>query len=172
MRWLGIAALTCFAIHATYHLLSGRAPDLLWGCHVATVLVGLGALLERPVPVAVGVLWLCFGNPLWALDVTTGGEFLPTSLFTHVGGFVIGLLALRTLRFPARSWLYAAAGYLVLLGATRLLTPRASNVNLAFAVAPGWERTFPSYPAYLLLLMTAGTATFFVVSLVLRKVYA
>ena len=171
-RVIGVLALVCFASHAGHHLLSGRAPDVMWGCHIATLLIGIGALLGRAEPVAMGVLWLCFGNPLWVLDISSGGEFLPTSLFTHVGGLLLGLWALKRLRFPAHAWLFATGGYLVLLGLTRLLTPRSSNVNLAFAVEPGWEKTFPSYPQYLALLVAAGAATFFVVGLLLRKVYA
>jgi len=169
-RWLGLAALGCFAVHASYHVLAGRWPDVLWGCHIATLLVGIGALLERAEPVAVGVLWLCFGNPLWILDVSTGGELLPTSLFTHVGGLVIGLLLLKRLGLPPHAWLHATLGFLGLLLLTRLLTPRAANVNLAFAVEHGWEKTFPSYPVYLLLLVAAGTATFALAQLGLRKV--
>jgi hypothetical protein len=169
---LGVLALLCFAIHAGVHVLSGRWPDIFWGCTTATLLVGIGALIGRAEPVAMGVLWLCFGNPLWVLDITTGGEFLPTSLFTHVGGLLLGLLTLRRLGVPREAWLHATLGYLGLLGLTRLATPRASNVNLAFAVAPGWEKTFPSHPLYLLLLVTAGTATFAIVQLGLRRLFA
>jgi len=172
MRWLGVLALACFAVHASFHVLSGRAPDVLWACHIATLLIGIGALVGRAEPIAVGVLWLCFGNPLWVLDVATGGEFFPTSLFTHVGGLLLGLVALKRLGFPHRAWLHATASFLGLLGLTRLLTPRSENVNLAFSVASGWEKTFPSYPLYLLLMMAAGTTTFFVAELGLRKVLA
>lgn len=168
-RWLGVAALVCFAIHASYHLLAGRWPDVLWGCHIATLLVGIGALLERAEPVAIGVLWLCFGNPMWILDISTGGELLPTSPFTHVGGLVIGLWVLKRLGVPRRAWLHATAAFLGLLLLSRLVTPRASNVNLAFAVAGGWEKTFPSYPLYLLLMIAAGIATFAAAELGLRK---
>lgn len=169
-RWLGIAALVCFAIHAGYHLHAGRWPDVLWGCHIATLLVGIGALLERAEPVAVGVLWLCFGNPMWILDISTGGEFLPTSLFTHMGGLVIGLFVLKRLGVPRRAWLHATLGFLGLLLVSHLLTPRASNVNLAFAVAGGWEKAFPSYSFYLLLMISAGIATFAAAEFGLRKV--
>ncbi len=169
-RWLGIAALVCFAVHASYHLLARRWPDVLWGCHIAALLVGVGALLGRAELVAIGVLWLCFGNPMWILDITTGGEFLPTSVFTHVGGLVIGLVALNRLGVPRHAWLYATAAFLGLLLLTRLVTPRGSNVNLAFAVAGGWEKTFPSYSSYLLLMIAAGTATFAAAELGLRKV--
>ncbi len=172
MRWLGSLALACYAVHAGFHGYHGRFADALWGCHVASLLIAAGAFSERPTPVAIGVLWLCFGNPLWILDLSTGGELLPTSVFTHVGGFIIGVLLLKRLGVPRHAWWQAALAFLGLLGVTRLLTPRASNVNLAFAVAPGWERTFPSYPVYLLLMVSAGAVTFFAAELGLRKVLA
>jgi len=172
MRWLGAAALACYAIHAGLHLYRGRFADALWGCHVASLLIAAGAFSERATPAAIGVLWLCFGNPIWILDLASGGEFLPTSFFTHGGGFIIGILVLKRLGVPRHAWWKASLSFLALLGVTRLLTPRAANVNLAFAVAPGWEKTFPSYPLYLLLLVTAGAVTFFAAELGLRRVLA
>ena len=172
MRALGIAALLCYAVHCGVHLYRGRFADSLWGCHVARVLIAAGALSARATLAAIGVLWLCFGNPIWILDVATGGELLPTSLFTHVGGFIIGILVLKRLGVPRNAWWKATLAFLGLLGVTRLLTPRAANVNLAFAVASGWETTFPSYPIYILLLVSAGAVTFFAAELGLRKVLA
>jgi hypothetical protein len=170
MRWLGASAIACYAVHAGFHLYHGRPADALWGCHVASLLIAASAFSGRALPAAIGVLWLCFGNPMWLLDVTTGGELLPTSLLTHVGGFIIGILVLKRLGFPRDAWWKATLAFLGLLGFTRLVTPPAANVNLAFSVASGWERTFPSYPLYLLLLVSAGAATFFTAELGLRKV--
>lgn len=167
---IGVSALLCYAIHAGSHVLAGRPEEALWACHVATLLVGVGALLENSSVVAVGVLWLAFGNPLWILDLLTGGEFLPTSPLTHVGGLLLGLLALRRLPPAGAIWWKAVLAFAALLVVTRLLTPASANVNLAFAVASGWERIFPSYPLYLSLLLVAGAATFFVTELGLRRV--
>jgi len=169
MLWLGLGALACYAIHAGSHVLAGRPADTLWACHVATLLVGVGALVESATVIAIGVLWLAFGNPLWALDLSTGGEFLPTSPLTHVGGFALGCLALKRLGVPKAAWWKAALAFVALLGLTRALTPRSANVNLAFAVAPGWERTFPAYPPYLAMLLGIGTAVFFVAEIALRR---
>ncbi|MFZ5892513.1 MAG: hypothetical protein ACOY0T_15745 [Myxococcota bacterium] len=169
MLWLGLGALFCYAIHAGSHVLAGRPAEVLWACHVASVLIGVGALAGNATLVAIGVLWLAFGNPLWVLDLSTGGEFLPTSPFTHIGGFVLGCFALRRLGFPESAWWKAVLAFVLLLLLTRLLTPPRANVNLAFAVASGWERTFTSYPLYLSMLVLAGAATFFVAELGLRR---
>jgi hypothetical protein len=73
---------------------------------------------------------------------------------------------------PDHAWVFATLGYVVLIGLTRLCTPRAANVNLAFSVASGWEKTFHSYPKYFALLVAAATATFFVAEIGLRKALA
>jgi hypothetical protein len=166
---LGVLGLLCYGIHAGFHVARGHAVDALWACHVATLLSAAGAFTQRARLAAVAVLWLAFGNAVWLVDLSTGGEFFPTSLLTHVGGLAIGLLVLRRLGWPASSWWPAALGFLALLLLTRLLTPRADNVNLAFSVSPGWEALFPSYPVYLALLVGAGALTFFVAELGLRR---
>jgi hypothetical protein len=66
--------------------------------------------------------------------------------------------------------LHATLAFLGLLLLSRLVTPRAANVNLAFAVAGGWEKAFPSYSSYLLLMISAGIATFAAAEFGLRKV--
>ena len=170
MRALGFVALACYVIHAGSHVLAGRPAEVLWACHVATLLIGIGALRRNATLVSIGVLWLAFGDPLWVLDLLTGGEFLLTSPLTHVGGLVIGYIALTRLGLPKHAWHSAVLAFGLLLLLTRLVTPPRSNVNLAFAVLPGWERYFPSYPLYLMLLASVGAATFFVAERGLRRV--
>ncbi len=169
MIGLGLIALGCYAVHAAFHAVRGHAFDALWACHIAVLLISAGAFLGQARWAAIGVLWLSFGNALWLLDLLGGGEFFPTSLLTHVVGLVIGVVVVRRLGWPFPSWWAAALAFLLLLGVTRALTPRAANVNLAFGVAPGWESLFPSYPAYLALLVAFGALTFFLVELGLRR---
>jgi hypothetical protein len=167
---LGLLALGCYAAHAAFHVVRGHAFDALWACHIAALLISAGAFFSQARWAAIGVLWLSFGNALWLVDLLGGGEFFPTSLLTHGVALAIGVIIVRRLGWPFPSWWAAALAFLVLLGVTRLLTPRAANVNLAFGVAPGWESVFPSYPVYLVLLVGAGALTFFLVELGLRRV--
>lgn len=169
MARLGALALACYGVHAVFHVARGHASDALWACHVATLLVSLGAFLEQARPAAIGILWLSFGNALWVLDLSTGGEFFPTSLLTHVLGLGVGLVVVKKLGWPYPSWWRAALAFLALLVVTRAVTPPAENVNLAFSVATGFERWFPSYLAYLAMLIAVGALTFLVVELGLRK---
>jgi hypothetical protein len=169
-RALAIAAFACYAAHAAVHLSRGEPYDLLWGCHLAVVLVGAGLLASSPAINAVGLLWSCFGLPLWLLYTFTGGEFMPTAVLTHAGALVLGVFGVRLLGMPEGVWWKALAAYVALWGLTRLVTPPAVNINLAFRVHDGWEGSFPSYPIYFLTLLAAGAATFAIGEWLFRRV--
>ena len=157
---LGIVALVGYAVHAAVHLLRGEPYDLLWGCHIAALLVGFGLLSRNPILNAIGILWACFGSALWLLDLATGGEFIPTAVLTHVGAFAIGMYGVHILGMPRRSAWYALGAYFALWWLTRQFTPPRANVNLAFRIPAGWTNHFPNYPIYFLTLLVAGAATF------------
>jgi hypothetical protein len=169
MKWLGLIACGFYAVHAGYQLFFGQPENLLWICHLAPAVIGVGLLVDSPTTVTVGVLWLVPGIPLWLYDLYSGGESSPTSLFTHVGGLVVGVVALRSLGVPEQVWwkaLLAAAGVQQLC---RWVTPREANINLAYAVYPGWERWFPSYRMYLVALLLLFGVSFLVAEYALRR---
>lgn len=153
MKWLGLAALLGTAIHYTYHLYHQRPWDLLWACHVAALLIGVGCLFDWPPCVGVGVLWLVVGVPMWLLDLATGGELTPTSLLTHVGGLTVGLIYIGNRGMPSGAWWQAILAMAALQLVCRWTTPADANVNLAHAVYQGWEGWFPSYRWYWVFLM-------------------
>ena len=99
-RMLAVAAVMFYVIHAFVHLRRGEPYDLLWGCHLAVLLVAAGLWLRNATSNAVGLLWSCFGLPIWLIDTFTGGEFMPTATLTHVGGLAIGIAGVRLLGFP------------------------------------------------------------------------
>jgi hypothetical protein len=169
-RVLAVVAVLFYILHAFVHLRRGEPYDLLWGCHLAALLVSAGLLLGSATLNAVGLLWSCFGLPIWLIYTFTGGEFMPTAALTHVGALVIGLLGVRLLGFPRGTAWKALAGYIGLWAVTRVLTPESANVNLAFYVHPGWEQPFGSYPVYFATLLAAGTLTFVAAEQVLRRI--
>jgi hypothetical protein len=170
--WCGALALLFFGVHAAVHVVRREPWDLLWSCNVACLLVGIGCVSGHALPVAIGVLWLSFGVPLWLIDLATGGAMLPTSPLTHVGGLALGLAGTRELGWPAGAWWKAVAGLGLLTEACRFVTPRAANVNLAFSVWGGWETRFPSHVVYLALLLVCASVVFFAVERAALKVRA
>lgn len=156
----GFLAILFYALHGAYLVHRGEAAGLLWCCHVANLLVAAGWLLGRPLPNAVGFLWLAYGNGMWALYLAGGGECYSTSIFTHVGGFVLAVMGLRDLGLPRTSWRWAVAGMGALVVVARFTTPYRDNVNLAHHVHDGWESLFPNHTLYMLLLL-AGAGLYF-----------
>lgn len=171
MKWLGLVALVGTAIHCGYHLYHHRPWDLLWACHVAAGLIGIGCVIEWPSIVGVGVLWLIVGLPMWILYLATGGEFTPTSLLTHVLGLAIGIAFVVARGMPAGVWWQAILGMIALQLMTRWTTPATENVNLAFSVHRGWEGWFRSYAWYWATLTVVFAITFVASEWLLRLIF-
>ena len=169
---LGALALLFFVIHATFHAIRGRPYDILWNCTLSNALIGVGLLVGRSRPVAIGVTWLCLGNLFWLGDVLTGGEFFFTSTLTHFGGLAVGVLGVRSLGWPQRTWLFASLGTLGLQQLSRFVTPPAANVNLAFSVYIGWERYFPTYRTYWLVMFAETVIVYYLVDRFFRGLFA
>lgn len=169
-RGLAVAGMLCYAAHASVHLWRGEPYDLLWGCHLAVLLVAAGLLSQRATLNAVGLLWACFGLPIWLLYSFTGGEFMPTAALTHIGALVLGIYGVRMLGWPRGAAWKAAAAYLALWAVTRLATPASANINLAFRVYPGWESRFPSYPLYFGTLFSLGAVVFVIGDFLFRMI--
>jgi len=167
--WGGLA-LAFYAIHASHHVLRGHPEDLLWACHLGAVCVGAGLLARLPAVNAVGFLWLAVGDALWLLELAGGGELIPTSLLTHVGGLAVGALGLARFGMPRHSWWRAILAFLALQQLCRFVTPAAANINVAHAVWSGWEDVFPGYVGYQIVLLAIGAAGFFAVEWVSRRV--
>jgi hypothetical protein len=121
---------------------------------------------------AVGFLWIATGDVLWLVGLASGGEFIPTSLFTHGGGLALGALGLARFGMPRNTWWRAVLAFLVLQQVCRFATPPQANVNLAHAVWSGWEEVFPSSIAYQTVLLAIGAAACFAVERISRRVLA
>jgi hypothetical protein len=150
---LGLLAAAFYAAHAVELVLRTPAENLLWSCNVASIAVAAGLLLGSPTWSAAGGLLLVVGQPIWILDLATGGAFLPTSLLTHVGVAVLSLLGARRLGVPKRAWIAGAALLAAATVASRVVSSTKENVNLSQAIPPGWE-FFPSHGLYLVCLGT------------------
>jgi hypothetical protein len=165
----GLAALF-YVAHAAYHVHRGTGGDLFWACNIACPMLAIGCFAKNRWLCAAALCFLAYGLPMWLLDISTGGDFVPTSILTHVGGTTIAVLAVRRLGFPRFGWAVASGITLLLLGITRLFGDPARNANLAFRVHDGWERWFPSHTAYLAMMWLGSALVFFVVETAWRRV--
>lgn len=169
---VGALALAGLAVHGANHVLSGTPLDLLWACNVATLLLAGACFFESPRLVAIATMWLCFGTPMWILDLATGGVVMWTSSLTHFGALGLGLYATWRLGVPHKTWAWATAGLVGVMLVTRYATPPALNINLAHAVWAGWESTFPRYDVYFAAVVSGFAATFFIVEQVFAALAA
>jgi hypothetical protein len=169
---LGLLAFGFYLVHATYHVLDHHPENLLWSCHLATVLVGIAFLCGSATVNGIAFLWLLVGDLIWVIDLVNGAEFLPTSLFTHVGGLILSVIALAKLGMPRQVWWKAMLAIWMLQVVTRQIAPPAGNVNLAFGVWPGWEGIFPSYLVFELMLLVSMLSFFFVAETITRRILA
>lgn len=165
----GCLAIVFYGAHAATWLQRGAASNLLWTCHLGCLLLGVAILARWPLANAVGVLWLVLGNIIWSIHLANGGEFIMTSQLTHLGGLLIGLWFARDAGFPRRSWLAALAGLAALHVLSGFITAPSENVNLAFRVWNGWEKTFPDFQIYRLFLLAAAAALFIALERAIRR---
>jgi len=61
---------------------------------------------------------------------------VPTSVLTHGGGLLLGLVGLRRLGLPRGAWWKGAVVLVALTAVSRLVTPAPDDVNLGFSVLP------------------------------------
>lgn len=165
---LGLCGVIAYGVHAAHYVPRRQEENMLWFCHLAALFIGIALLVRSPTLNAIGLLWLTVGTPCWLLYLAGGGPLLPGAVLTH-SALLLGLFGVSRLGLPRDAWwkaLFALAGVFVV---TRLVTPPAANVNLAFAVWPGWERLFPSHAVYLVFLTATSAAVFLGVSHVLRR---
>ena len=154
---------------------------MLWMCNIGNLVLALGLFFENAILIRVAVIWMVPGLAVWALYVvpTWGmlftGSFGYAELFgvfssslAHLGGFTVGLVALRRIGMDRRAWLYAFVWYFVVQLLSRLVTPAALNVNLSHSIQSGWEQAFGSYLRFWLVLTTLVGLCLWILGTLLR----
>ena len=81
----------------------------------------------------------CFSRAIFSYTELLG---VVSSTLAHVGGFAVGMVALRKVKMDSRAWVYTFLWYLIVQLTARLITPAAMNVNLSHNIQAGWEQTF------------------------------
>lgn len=136
-------------------------------CNIGNLLLALGLFLEQAILIRVAVIWVIPGLAVWAAYVVPTWGMLLTGNFTytelwgvisstlaHVGGFCVAMFVIRQVRVNRLAWLHAFIWYFMVQLVSRLVTPAALNVNVAYSIPAGWEQTFSSYWRFWLALTT------------------
>jgi hypothetical protein len=152
---LGAFVLTGWTGHAACHLAKGTGLSLLWCCNLGTLFLGLGLLAARPALAGAGLLWVAIGTPAWLIGLALGKLWMPTSLFTHFGALVAGVLA-GGAALPEDSWRRACAGLFALHLLSHLVLPQGRDINLVGQTlwgAPAGHLAFAAFGSGALVLL-------------------
>lgn len=156
LRLLGIFPLIFFLAQAVHYWPINELGNLFWMCNVGNLILALGLFLEKPGVIRLAAIWMIPGLFIWIIYVVLAWGVFLSSTLAHVGGLAVALIAIRQVGMDRTAWRWALGWYLVVQLLSRFFTAPALNVNLAHAVQPGWDRTFPSYWTFWLVL-TATT---------------
>ena len=157
-RLLGFLPLVFFLAQAGHYWRINELGNMLWVCNIGNLVLALGLFLKLPRLIRVAVLWTVPGLMVWVIYVVLPWGLFLSSILAHVGGFTVGIIALRRVRMDRVSWVFALAWYFVVQALSRMFTSAALNVNVAHTVDSAWQQTFNSYWSFwgLLALIAIG----------------
>lgn len=170
-RWLGLLPLIFFVAQAVHYWRINELGHMVWMCNIGNLILALGLFFDKPIVVRLSAIWMVPGLVVWFVYVVLAWGVFLTSTLAHVGGLAVAMMALRWYRMDRNAWRYALGWYLVVQLISRFITPVTFNVNLAHAVAPGWERTFQSYWSFWLVLTAATAAVLWVSGMILWSIW-
>lgn len=171
LRLLGILPLIFFIAQFVHYWPINELGHMFWMCNIGNLILAMGLFLEKPVLIRLAAIWTIPGFVVWFIYVVlTWGVFL-TSTLAHAGGLIVAMIAIRHYRMDRTAWRWAFGWYLAIQLASRFFTPAALNVNLAHAVQPGFEQTFPSYWTFWLVLTAATIVILWLVGLLLWSLW-
>jgi hypothetical protein len=108
---------------------------------------------------------------LWIIDAVVTWEMWWSPIYSHVGGFLIGLYAISKARATGRSWLPAMVWFVFLQAVTRYTTAPELNVNIAHFPYELVEWWFTSYWVFWPVCLLVTTGMVWIVEFGLLKLY-
>jgi hypothetical protein len=170
-RLLGFLPLLFFVAQGVHYWRRNELGNMLWMCNIGNLLLAIGLFVERPVLMRIAIIWMIPGFFVWFFYVVMAWGVFFSSTLAHVGGIIVGMIALRKVGMDRRAWLYSLGWYLLIQLFSRLLTPPDLNVNLAHRIQPGWEQTFSAYWQFWLALTLATALILWALGLMFLRIW-
>jgi hypothetical protein len=170
-RALGILPLLFFLLQAIHYWKIGELGHTLWMCNIGNLVLAAGIFFTNPTLIRVSVLWMIPGLVVWFIYVVLAWGVFLSSTLAHVGGTVIGVIALQRVGMDRWAWVYGLLWYFIMQVLSRLVTPAGLNVNVAHAIDKGWRSSFNSYWKFWLVLTAMVAVCLFLLGLVLAAVF-
>ncbi len=152
LRLLGLLPLAFFLAQGVHYWRLNESGHMLWMCNIGNLLLALGLFFNRPLMIRVAVIWTIPGFIVWLIYVVFAWGVFLSSTLAHLGGIIVGMVALRKIGMQRGAWVYALGWYLIVQLLSRLFTPAALNVNVSHDIYAGWQQTFNSYWKFWLVL--------------------
>jgi len=173
-RLLGFLPLCFFIVRGIEYIIVAKTPEqILWSCHISNLMLAAGLFMGSPFLIRVAVLWLILGVPPWIVDMVWSKQITLVRVFSHLGGFIVAILAIRWVGAKRGSWIPSLIYFVILQQITRLLTDPTpyTNVNVAhFAYGP-MKDWFASYWTYLVANTSAVALLLIIVEFVLLRLF-
>ena len=122
-RLLGVLPLSFFLAQAVHYWRLGQLGHMLWMCNIGNLMMAIGLLFGQPMLIRVAALWSIPGVVIWFRYVVMQWGLFGSSMSAHVGGLIVGLVALRKVRVDRTAWLYCLGWFLILQLLSRVTTP-------------------------------------------------
>lgn len=171
LRLLGVFPLIFFLAQVVHYWPIDELGNMFWMCNIGNLVLAVGLFLEKPVVIRLAAIWMIPGLFVWVFYVVLAWGVFLSSTLAHVGGLAVALIALSQVGMDRTSWRWAFGWYLVVQLLSRFFTSPALNVNLAHSVQPGWDRTFPSYWAFWLVLTAVTILILWLFGLLLWSIW-
>jgi hypothetical protein len=160
--WLGQA------VHYWRH---DGLPHLLWMCNIGNLLLAIGLFFQINWLSRLAAIWLIPGIVIWLQYIIAWQNFVISSFFVHIGGFVVSLYVLHKLGSSHQMALHAILWYLILQLFCRLFTDPQMNINVAHSVYGDLNKTFDSYWKFWLAATALVVFGMFMIQLVLLRIF-
>jgi hypothetical protein len=170
-RMLGILPLTFFLAQAVHYWRINELGHMLWMCNIGNLVLAIGLFLNQAMLIRIAVLWMIPGLVVWLLYVVLAWGVFLSSTLAHVGGVIVGILALQKVRMDRVTWFCAFLWYLAVQLLSRLITPVAMNVNVSQKVYDGWQQTFTAYWKFWLALNLVTAVLLWILGLILHEIW-
>ena len=170
-RLLGILPLAFFLAQAIHYWRFGQFGNMLWMCNIGNLAMAIGILADQRSLIRLAAVWTIPGLFIWFWYVVMQHEVFATSTLAHVGGVIVGMVALNIIRVDRWTWLYAFGWYLALQFVSRWVTPPDLNVNAAHHVYSGWQQIFNAYWKFWLVMSLVVALGLWFLGLVLGKLW-
>jgi hypothetical protein len=170
-RLIGVLPIIIFIARLIQYIQVGVPDWIVASCHISNLMLGIGMIFGVPLLIRVAAIWLIIGLPMWIIDAVVSRVLWCSSIYSHGGGFLIGLYAISKARATGKSWLPALFWFVFLQLVTRYTTAPELNVNIAhfpYESVNGW---FTSYWMFWPVCLIAITAMVRVVEFMLLAFY-